>query len=117
MVEVPVEGGGRSALAKRLDAIGWGAFFIWIGVVLLVKAIPEGVGSVGVGIIVLGGALARLILGISVSMFWVIIGAVFLLAGIGELFAVDLPLLPVALIICGLLLLFHQRSKKTGERP
>jgi hypothetical protein len=100
----------RSARGARIDAVCWGLFFIWIGAVLLVKAMPPGAGSLGVGAIVLGGAIARLFLGVSVSTFWIIIGTLFVLAGLGEIFALDLPLLPVALIVCGVLLLFHRRS-------
>ena len=106
----------RSLRGKRLDAIGWAIFFIWIGIVFLVKAIPDGVGSLGVGAIVLIGTLVRVFLRISVSLFWVIIGLVFLLAGLGELFAVDLPLLPIALIVCGILMLLHQRSYRRGGK-
>lgn len=106
----------RSRRAVSLDAIGWALFFIWLGIVLLMKkSLPDGVGSIGIGIIVLGGALARLVLGVTISNFWLIIGAIFLAAGIGELFAIDLPLLPIALIMCGVLLLFHQRSRKRGR--
>jgi hypothetical protein len=104
----------RCKAGRRLDAVGWALFFIWVGVIMLVKAIPRGVGALGVGVIVLGIAAARAVLRESISMFWVAIGTLFLLAGVGELTAIDLPLLPVTLIVCGVLLLFHQRSKKRG---
>jgi hypothetical protein len=106
----------RSWRGKRLDAVGWAIFFIWIGTVFLVKSIPNGVGALGVGVIVLVGTLVRVLVGISVSLFWVIIGLVFLLAGVGGLLKVDLPLLPIALIVCGILMLIHQRSHRRGGR-
>lgn len=104
----------RSRRGKRLDAIGWALFFIWIGITLLVKSLPAGAGALGLGAIVLFGTIARLVLGVSVSFFWIIIGVLFLLAGIGEVKAIDLPLLPIALIVCGVLLLFHRRSGRRG---
>ncbi len=100
----------RSSRGARIDAVLWGLFFVWIGIVLLFQVVPPGVGSLGVGVIVLGGAMARLIAGVSVSNFWLIIGALFVIAGAGELLKIDLPLLPAALIVCGVLLLFHRRS-------
>jgi hypothetical protein len=39
----------RSRRGKRLDAVGWALFFIWIGVVLLVKSLPHGLGALGLG--------------------------------------------------------------------
>ncbi len=106
----------RSRLSKRLDAVGWGLFFIWIGVVFIVGSIPDGVGALGVGAIVLGGTLVRLVLRESISLFWIIIGGVFLIAGIGGVLGVDLPLLSIALIVCGLLMLLHQRSHRRPRR-
>ena len=104
----------RSVTGARIDAVCWGLFFIWIGMILLFKGIPHGLGSLGVGAIILGGAVVRLVVGVTISSFWLIIGTVFVLAGLGELYAVDLPLLPAALIICGVLLLFHRKSKRRG---
>lgn len=101
---------GRSG--AWLDAIGWALFFIWIGVILLVRTLPDGLGSLGIGVIVLAVALARMLLHRSVSIFWIIIGAVFTLAGVAELAGINVPLLPASLILCGVLLLFHQWAKR-----
>ncbi|MFH1830533.1 MAG: hypothetical protein ABH871_07140 [Pseudomonadota bacterium] len=103
----------RSLKGARIDAVLWSLFFIWMGVVLFIKDMPEGVGSLGIGGIVLGGTLLRLMFGASISSFWLIIGAVFILAGIGGLLSIDLPFLPIALLICGMLLLFHNKSERS----
>jgi len=105
----------RSARGARIDAVLWTLFFIWIGAIALFKGIPPGAGSIGVGAIVLLGSLVRLVVGVSISTFWIIIGFVFMLAGAGEMLGIDLPLLPMALIICGVLLLFHRKSGRRGR--
>ena len=105
----------RSRRGKWLDAAGWPLFVVWIGAVLIVKPIPDGAGSLGLGVLVLAGTLARLMLGVTISVFWIIIGLLFLGAGIGGMMKVDLPLLPLALIVCGILLLLHKRSVRRGK--
>ena len=42
----------RSRRGKWLDAVGWTLFVVWIAAVFFVKEIPDGVGSLGLGILV-----------------------------------------------------------------
>ena len=56
----------RKKLNRTLDAIGWGVFFIWIGVAFLAH-LGWGVGFIGVGLIILGGLVARIYLTNSVG--------------------------------------------------
>ena len=42
----------RRHLEKKLDAIGWGLFFIWVGIAFIAKQ-SIGVGLLGVGILTL----------------------------------------------------------------
>jgi hypothetical protein len=106
----------RARRGTAIDVACWGLFFIWIGVIMLIPNLPKGAGAMGIGAIVLGGAVVRVLVGVTVSVFWLIIGTLFVLAGVGEFFAIDLPLLPGALILCGVLLLFHSRSSRTKGR-
>jgi len=48
----------RRGLTKKLEAAGWGLFFIWIGIALLAD-VGWGVGLLGVGIIILGAQVSR----------------------------------------------------------
>jgi len=48
----------RKKLDRTLDAVGWGVFFIWIGVAILAD-LGWGVGLIGVGLIILGALVAR----------------------------------------------------------
>jgi hypothetical protein len=92
------------SLEKALQAIGWGLFFIWIGLALL-SDFGWGVGLLGVGIITLGEQMARRYFNLKVERFWITIGALFLLGGAWELFEVRVGLTPILLIIVGIVLL------------
>jgi len=48
----------RNKMHRKLDAAGWGLFFIWIGIAVL-SDVGWGVGLIGVGVIILGGLVAR----------------------------------------------------------
>jgi hypothetical protein len=54
----------RKKLDRKLDAVGWGLFFIWIGVAVLAD-VGWGVGLIGVGLIILGALVAREYLSVS----------------------------------------------------
>ena len=51
----------RKKQDRTLDAVGWGVFFIWIGVAFLAD-LGWGVGFIGVGLIILGALVARIYL-------------------------------------------------------
>ncbi len=48
----------RKKLDRKLDALGWGLFFIWMGIAILAD-VGWGVGLIGIGLIILGGLVAR----------------------------------------------------------
>ena len=89
------------ALAHRLDALGWGLFFIWLGYVLLAGVSP-GVALLGIGIIIWGGQLARLSFKLGLEGFWAVVGTGFVLGGVWQILEAQLPLFPVLLILAGL---------------
>jgi len=93
----------KRALNKRLESIGWGLFLIMLGATGLVprEVVPQGVWSIGVGVILLGLNVARYSYGIRMSGFTVALGILALLTGIAELFGVDLPIFAILLIIVG----------------
>lgn len=101
----------KKGLSKRLDAAGWGLFFIWVGVSLLLD-LSWGVGLIGVAAIIFLGQTARRHYGLRLEIFWVVVGALFLLGGIWELFQVQVGLVPILLIVAGgaLLLSLFRRS-------
>ncbi len=98
---------------RNIDAIGWGALFIWWGITLLVK-LPSGIGLIGVGLILIAANAARYFQGIRMSGFSMTIGILALLWGVleylGTVLPLDLPVFPILLIVLGLLVLFGSRG-------
>jgi hypothetical protein len=98
----------KRRLDRRLDSIAWALFLIMIGGLGLVpdEQVPEGTWLIGVGLIWLGLNGARYLNDIKVSGFTTVLGVVALLAGSSDLLGVDLPLLPILLILLGANILF-----------
>ena len=93
----------KSALNKRLESIGWALFLIMIGGLWLVpgERVPKGTWLIGAGLIMLGLNGARYVSGIKMSGFTIVLGVLALAAGLGDFFGVDLPLLPILIILIG----------------
>jgi hypothetical protein len=105
----------KRGIAKKLDAIGWGAFFIWIGIVLL-SDVHIGWALAGVGLITLGAQVARVAFGLRMEGFWVIVGSCFLFGGAWELVEAQIPLVPVLLIVGGMVVILASFWPKTWKR-
>ena len=107
-------GARKRALDKRLDAIGWGLFLIMIGGLWLAPegAVPEGAWLIGVGVIILGLMAIRYLYGIKVNAFWLVLGLVALAFGISSVFGLDIPVLPILLIIIGVNIVLKPLLKK-----
>lgn len=86
--------------AKRVDVAGWGVLLMWVGAAFLIN-IGMGFGLIGVGIITLGVQVVRKSNQLHLEWFWVIIGVLFVLGGIGEIFTTVVPLVPILLILAG----------------
>ena len=84
----------RRALARKLDAAGWGMLFIWIGTAFLLH-IGWGAGFLGIGIIMLGIQLGRMRFNLPTEGFGLVTGAVFVVTGVWELLKAKLGQEPV----------------------
>jgi len=105
----------NAGLAPKLDAAGWGLFFIWVGAALLLD-FSWGVGLLGVAVIILLGQAARKYFGLALEGFWMVVGLLFLAGGFWEMYQVEVDLVPILLIIAGaalLLSLFRRRRIST----
>jgi hypothetical protein len=92
----------RHELNGRLESISWGLFLIMLGGFALLKSVPEGTWLVGAGVIMLGLNAVRLVLGIPISWFTIILGAIALLSGLGSVYGVSVPAGPLLIILIGL---------------
>lgn len=97
--------------ARQIDSVAWAVLFIWIGVALLAH-VPWGWFLIGVGVLVLGAQAARRQASLKVEKFAIVIGLVFVVGGVWELLALQLPLVPILLILLGVYLL--QKTVRTG---
>ena len=102
-----------TVLNKKLDAAGWGLFYIWMGIALVAN-VSWGSGLLGVGIITLGGQVARKYLTHNVDGFWVVAGSFFLLGGIWESTNAQFGLIPILCIAVGLVLLVSTSARKAS---
>jgi hypothetical protein len=103
-------------LAHRLDVLGWGAFFLMTGVLMLFPSLPEGTWLIGLGVLLLGLAAVRVGLGLGFEWFGVILGIGALVAGFGTIAGVYIPVFALFLVACGLALIAGVVSKGRTER-
>jgi hypothetical protein len=108
----------KRALAKKLDAISWGLFFIWIGLAFLAD-VGWAVGLVGVGVIAVGTQLTRKYFGLPVERFGLMIGMVFVVWGLWELLSIPFgkggisgSLLPILCVVLGIVLVASALLRK-----
>ncbi len=107
----------QHSLNRRFETIGWGAFFIWWGLTTLFQFLPEGIGTIGIGLILLGLNAARYANKIPMSLFTITIGVVAVLLGGLEAtrsilrLSFELPTLPLLLIVLGVIVLVREMSR------
>lgn len=99
---------------KNFDAIGWGIFFVWVGICFLAD-FSFAVGMLGVGVSTLGMQIARKLSYIKPEGFWVVVGVLFIIGGIWELLKIEIELVPILIIIAGLVILFSVLGGKKGK--
>ncbi len=108
------QGAQKKALDKRLDALGWGLFLIMIGCLWLIpeESVPEGTWLIGAGVIILGLIGIRILYGIKISGVWLVIGVLALAFGISDFSGLNLPVLPILIILFGLSIILKPLLKK-----
>jgi hypothetical protein len=98
---------------KNIDAIGWGSFLIWVGIAIIADfGFP--IGLLGVGIITLIAQIMRKSFNHKVEVFWVIAGFLFVIGGISGIMKIDIPLIPILIIIAGIVILTSVIKRKKG---
>jgi hypothetical protein len=94
-------------LGKRLEEIAWALFLIMTGALWLAPKAwaPEGTWLAGLGLILLGLNAARRLNGLNVQGFGIAVGAAALVAGIGRITGLKLPILAIFLIVLGAIMI------------
>jgi len=101
----------------NLEAIAWGALFIFWGISELFPSLPQGAGALGIGIILLGLNLARSWQGQPTSGFTTTLGILTLLLGGLELaqpylhLPFELPIFAILLLALGSITLLREMKK------
>ena len=102
---------------KQMNTLGWALFFLWLGIALFMK-FKLSTSLIGIGVIILGLQIARRIYNLKVEVFWIVVGACLLVFNLFKIPEVDLPVIPILLIIFGayFLVSVFKKSKKPAKR-
>jgi hypothetical protein len=96
----------KAALNKQLETTAWGLFLVMLGVTLFFKdLLPDGLTSIGVGLIMLGLNTARYFNKIRMSGFTTVLGVLSVIGGVVQLLGVKNLEGAFLLIILGAFLL------------
>jgi hypothetical protein len=94
-------------LNQNFEIISWGAFFVLWGITLLFTSLPNGIGTMGIGVILISLNISRTRNGIPASIFSTTLGIVALLLGALELvlpyfhLSLEIPYFAILLIVFG----------------
>src|SRR5512142_1071092 len=107
----------KRLVKRRIDAIGWGLLLILTGGAFLVpdEHLAGVAWLIGVGLILLGAAAVRYLNGLGPGTGNLVLGSVALAGGLAGLFGLNLPLLPILLILFGVSLLISPLLEKDGD--
>ncbi len=111
----------RNAIGNKvLDGLAWGSFLILLGIVWFVStsySIDAGAYvAVGVGIILIGINLVRMVVNVKVSKFSLFIGLIAFAIGGAAVIGYSLPLVPMAIVLIGLFILAEGLQKAARSR-
>ncbi len=95
-------------LPTRIEAIGWGLVFLMTGTLALIPGVPDGTWLVGLGVLMLGLNATRTFVGLPLERFGAILGSAAVVAGLGIMAGVDVPVFALLLILCGLAIIAGQ---------
>jgi hypothetical protein len=97
-------------LNHDFETIAWGAFFVLWGITEMVTSLPDGMGTVGIGLILIALNVARSWKGLPISGFSTTLGILALVLGGLELaqpylhLSFEIPYFAILLIVLGLFL-------------
>ena len=92
-------------IEKRIEDVAKGILFIWIGGAWAL-GFSLNIGLTGIALILFSSQAARKVLGLEVQLFWIIVGAIFLLSGLMQILHVNL--IAIFFIAIGIMIIFRQ---------
>lgn len=103
-------------LDRRLEDLGWGLFFVLIGLVWLVPPewVPDGAPLMGIGVLLLALNAVRWVKHVTVHVLSTALGVLALAGGVGELTDAELSLFPVFLVVVGAGIVFKPLLSHRG---
>jgi hypothetical protein len=104
----------KAALNKNLERMAWGLFLVMLGGFMFIRQVPDGLWSIGVGLIMLGLNAARYLNGIKMSGFTTVLGILAVVGGVVQWFGVDGVEAAFLLIILGAYLVLKPYFDKRG---
>jgi len=104
----------QQIVRRRLDAAGWGLLLVITGAALLLpdQHLAEIIWLIGVGLVLLGANVVRHLNGMTMATSNFVLGAVALAGGVAAIFGINLPLIPIVLILFGVSLLISVLFEK-----
>ncbi len=104
----------KQLVKRRIQAIGWGLLLVITGGVLLLpdEHLAEVAWLIGVGLVLMGANAVRYLNGMRMGTGNFILGSVALAGGVAGIFGLNLPLLPILLILIGASLLISPLFEK-----
>jgi hypothetical protein len=102
----------KQDLDRRLEGIAWALFLIMIGGLLLLPSVAGGVWLIGAGLIMIGLNVTRYASGIPIRTFSAALGGLAVLVGLADFAGLDLPLIPIIVILIGANLLFKGLTER-----
>jgi uncharacterized membrane protein HdeD (DUF308 family) len=106
----------------NFENIAWGALFIWWGAIMLFDFLPDGLGALGTGLILLGVNFARRLKGLPTRSLTTTLGILALAWGVSELansifrLPFEMPSFAIVLIVLGMTSLVRE-FQKPGSEP
>lgn len=106
---------------RNFEAIAWGALFIWWGITELFSSLPDGVGAIGIGLILIGVNITRSLNGIPTSSLSTTLGILALVWGGLELVGVllslpfEIPVFAILLVVLGVIILAPELTGKRNQ--
>lgn len=107
---------------RNYEAIAWGTLLIWWGITELIPSLPDGIGAIGIGVILIGMNAARSLNGLAVSRFSLTLGILAFVWGGLELLGValnlpfEIPIFPILLIVLGTIILAPELTGKREQK-